>query len=199
MPRSPETVEPQLRALIARGQIDLATDRAIRLYGPEIVGWLCKILPDDADAHDAFSWMCEHLWRSLPRHEGRCSIRVWCYMLARQGAYRVRTRPERRHEQLVSNLTSNLPAAAHVWGTTRRDELRADDVFDRIRRTLADEDQTLLILRVDRNLPWRDIAVVLLGEDATDDDLARKAAALRKQFERVKLQLRALAAEQLTD
>ena len=40
---------------------------------------------------------------------------------------------------------------------------------------------------------------VMLGELATDDDLTRKASALRKQFERLKERLRSLAAERLGD
>jgi hypothetical protein len=39
----------------------------------------------------------------------------------------------------------------------------------------------------------------MLGEDADDDSLTRKAALLRKRFERVKEQLRELAAEKLRD
>jgi RNA polymerase sigma-70 factor (ECF subfamily) len=63
----------------------------------------------------------------------------------------------------------------------------------------SEEDQTLLVLRVDRNLAWRDIAQVILGEDARPSDLTRKSTALRKQFERVKDRLRALAAQRLPD
>jgi hypothetical protein len=53
-----------------------------------------------------------------------------------------------------------------------------------IRRQLDEDDQTLLVLRVDRDLAWRDIAIVFLGEAADADAITRKAAMLRKQFER---------------
>ncbi len=49
----------------------------------------------------------------------------------------------------------------------------------------------MLILRIDRGLSWQAIARVLGG----DDDVPRRAAALRKRFERVKLQLARLAEE----
>jgi hypothetical protein len=39
----------------------------------------------------------------------------------------------------------------------------------------------------------------MLGEAADADEVTRKAAALRKQFERVKEQLRELAARRLRD
>jgi hypothetical protein len=52
----------------------------------------------------------------------------------------------------------------------------------------------LLILRVDRDLDWRDIAHIFLGAEARDAELARHAAVLRKRFERAKQRLRALVA-----
>jgi hypothetical protein len=39
----------------------------------------------------------------------------------------------------------------------------------------------------------------MLGEEAGSDELTRKAAALRKQFERIKEQLRVLAAEHMLE
>lgn len=72
------------------------------------------------------------------------------------------------------------------------------DVKDKIRalrERLPQEDQTLLILFVDRNLPWREIAMVVheQGEQLDDAALDREAARLRKRFERVKSELKALA------
>jgi RNA polymerase sigma-70 factor (ECF subfamily) len=53
------------------------------------------------------------------------------------------------------------------------------------------------VLRVDRQLDWREIAVVM---DATksglaEDDVTREAARLRKRFQLVKDRLRSLARE----
>lgn len=193
-----EDVDRDLRALVASGEIDRATERTIRIYGPELIGWLCAMLARDADAYDAFSWLSEELWRSLPRYEGRCSVRAWCYMLARQAVSRAKAQPESR-EQPVSRVSSIEVAVDHVWSTTRREEVRIDDVYTEIRKTLDQEDEMLLILRVDRDLSWRDIALVLVGEGAPEDEVSRKAAALRKQFERVKVHLRELAATRLSE
>jgi DNA-directed RNA polymerase specialized sigma24 family protein len=52
-----------------------------------------------------------------------------------------------------------------------------------LRAELSPEDQTLLTLRVDRDLPWGDVA----------DILDEAEPALRKRFERLKLRLRELA------
>lgn len=194
-----EEIDREVRSALAAGDRDGATEAALRGYGPELIGWLCSIFSDAHDAHDAFSQLSEELWRSFTRFDFRCSLRTWCYMLARQAASRVRAAPSRAREELVSSVPSVIQAATHVWNTTRIQAEREQDVYARIRRELAEDDQTLLVLRVDRDLAWRDIAIVMLGEEAASDELTRKAAALRKQFERIKDQLRALAAEHMLE
>ncbi len=194
-----DTVDAELRELVRLGEIDRATDRALRAYGPELVGWLCAISANEADAYDAFSWMSEELWKSLRRYQGGCSMRAWCYMLARQGAARVHARTQQRVEDPVSSLSSIMHTAGQVWSTTRREQTRNEVIYTEIRETLDPEDQMLLVLRVDRDLSWREIAIVILGDATSEDELTRKAAALRKQFERVKIYLRGLASQRLAD
>ena len=189
--------DAELRELITRGDYERATEEALRSYGPELVGWLCSILPSTADAHDAFSRMSEELWKSLRRFDGRCAVRTWCYMLARHSAARIRGRSGKRREVLVSQIPSLQQAVTQIWNTSQREARRTRDAYAEIRTELAEDDQTLLVLRVDRNLAWRDIAQVILGEAAVPAELTRKASALRKQFERVKDRLRDLAAQRL--
>jgi len=198
-PPASDACDHELRAMLADGAIERATELALRRYGPEIVGWLRSSIPSDADAQDAFSRMSEELWRSLHRFDGRCSIRTWCYMLARHAVAYVGSRPHTEREVLVSQVPSVLGAATHVWNTTNHRAQRAADVYASIRAELCEEDRTLLVLRVDRDLSWREIAHVLCGEGADAEAVQRKAATLRKQFERVKERLRALAAERLRD
>ena len=64
-----------------------------------------------------------------------------------------------------------------------------------LREQLEPDDQMLLVLRVDRGMEFRDIAVALAEADAPLDaeTLEREAARLRKRFERVKERLRELA------
>jgi RNA polymerase sigma-70 factor, ECF subfamily len=170
--------------------LDRAVDDALRLHGREIIGWLCSLFPNEADAYDAFSHFSEQLWRSLKTFDNRCSLRTWCYMLARQSASHVRAQAQRRLEEPLSKMSSIAEA---LWKSTSNQRERQQQVFDDLRNALDDDDQTLLVLRVDRNLAWRDIAIVMLGEHASEDDIERKAIALRKQFERVKEHLRSLA------
>ena len=67
----------------------------------------------------------------------------------------------------------------------------ARDKLEKLRRTLSPEDQTLLILRVNRELSWKEVAQVLSTAEVPVDE-----PALRKRFERVKTRLRKLAEEQ---
>jgi RNA polymerase sigma-70 factor, ECF subfamily len=172
---------------------DGAVEDALRKHGAEIFGWLLATLSSEAEAADAFSLFSEELWRSLARHQGRCSIRTWCYMLARHCVARVlearRTcRAVPLSEAPVTQLAAQIRDATLSYLRT--------DVKQRVRslrEQLDPDDQTLLILRVDKDLGWRDIAIVMYGDDTGDEELARHAARLRKRFERVKAQLRELA------
>jgi RNA polymerase sigma-70 factor (ECF subfamily) len=192
-----EVVESQLRELLARSEIDRATEVAIRAFGPELLGWLRSILPTDDDAQDAFSRTSEELWRSLAKFDGRCSVRTWCYTIARRVAVKIRAQPRHTREVLVSTVPSVVGAVTHVLDTMKMAQQRAVDVYAQIRAELSEEEQTLLVLRVDRGLSWKDIAQVLADEAETDGDIQRRAAQLRKQFERVKAHLKKLAAERL--
>jgi hypothetical protein len=54
-----------------------------------------------------------------------------------------------------------------------------------------------LILRVDRNMPWREVAHAMLSDEQPTDDetVRRKEAALRQQYVELKKRLKALAIE----
>jgi RNA polymerase sigma-70 factor (ECF subfamily) len=162
-------------------------------HGAEIFGWLLATLPSETEAADAFSLFSEDLWKSLARHAGRCSMRTWCYMLARHAVSRVlearRTgRAMPLCEAPISGVVAQVRDATLSYLRT--------DVKQRVRslrEQLDPDDQLLLVLRVDKDLGWRDIAIAMVGIDAGEPELARHAARLRKRFERVKAQLRQLA------
>ena len=66
--------------------------------------------------------------------------------------------------------------------------------FRELRNELSDDDRIVLILRVDRGLDWNQAAQVMAGDaEMSAAELARASARLRKQFERIKLRIRALA------
>ena len=64
-----------------------------------------------------------------------------------------------------------------------------------LREQLPMEEQTLLILRVDRKLPWRELAMVMTeaGENLSIEELEGETARLRKRFQLAKDRLKELA------
>ncbi len=60
------------------------------------------------------------------------------------------------------------------------------------------DDQTLLMLRIDRGLSWRDLALAISSEEgaSSDEAISINAARLRKRFEQIKQRLRELAVQQ---
>ena len=98
-------VEPQIAALRAAGQLKEAATLAIEGYGPEVLSFLELMLRDRADSADAFSQACEDLWKSLPRFEGRASMKTWFYTLARHAALRLRGSSPRGRLVALSEIT----------------------------------------------------------------------------------------------
>jgi RNA polymerase sigma-70 factor (ECF subfamily) len=141
----------------------------------------------------------EDLWRGLPTFGWRCSVRTWAYSLARNAANRhvvvAQRRPERNlalsQHGSVSQAVERVRSATQIHQRT--------DVKDRVRalrEQLEPDDQMLLLLRVDRDLSWRDTAIAMGGETEIDDAaIEREAAKLRKRFERVKADLKRMAEE----
>ena len=177
-----------------------AATRALQAYGQEILSFLTARLRQAADAEEAFSMFAEDLWMGLPGFNFRCSARGWLYALARNAANRHASAPERR---AVRNLPLSSDGAVTALVDRARSELnlcQRTDIKDKVRalrERLSQDDQSLLTLFVDRNLPWREIAMVMheQGELLDDDALDREAARLRKRFERVKVDLKAMAIE----
>jgi RNA polymerase sigma-70 factor (ECF subfamily) len=185
-------VEPAMREPLLAGDFDGAATAVVRTYGAEIAGFLIAFVGNPGDAADVFSMFCEDLWRGLPAFEGTASLRTWAYTLARHAAIRYVKDP--RHRAAYRMPLSGAPEleAAARTATQTFQQTAVKDRFAEVRARLDPDDRALLVLRVDRGLPWRDVARVLGGSRVPDRDLDRQAAALRKRFERLKDELRAL-------
>jgi RNA polymerase sigma-70 factor, ECF subfamily len=187
--------EQAIRARHAAGDIDGATTMTLDTYGAELFGFLYALARDDDTAGEAFSMFAEDLWKGLPGFRWESSLRTWVYALARNALHRVRRDPARRpgRNLPLSAAPSEVVAAVR---TATQPFLRTDvkDRFAELRDLLDPDDHALLILRVDRRMSWRDIARAMPSDDAAED-VERRAATLRKRFERAKALLRTLAAE----
>jgi RNA polymerase sigma-70 factor, ECF subfamily len=192
-----EDLEKSIRSHCDRGDYRSAATAALRGYGPELFGFVMTLHRDAEDANDAFSEIAEALWRGLPGFTWQSSLRTWAYAIARnvsrthrRNAARMGRRASRASESALGEVAQAVRTETLGFlKTHKRTRLEA------LRDSLEPDDRTLLVLRVDRKLPWRDLALVLWeGDDAPDETaLAREAARLRKRFQIVKDRLRDLA------
>lgn len=176
-------LEERLRDLLAKGEVDAATTAALRGYGPQILGYLTAVLRDEGRADDAFSLFAEDLWKGAPSFRGASSFRTWAYKLAFHAASRIARDPKaRRAVPLGSSVASEV---AQEVRTATAPHLRTDvkSSVQQLRDELTQDEQTLLVLRVDRALSWNDVS----------DVMEIDAASARKRFERVKEKLKELA------
>jgi RNA polymerase sigma-70 factor, ECF subfamily len=189
------TIDADIRRLAEGGDISAATSVALRAYGPEIYEFVAALHRNDTDASEVFSLFAEKLWRSLPSFRWDASFRTWAYAVARTSSLDFRRAEKRRAARVVPLPEgSALSAIEDEVRTVTRSYLRTErkDRFAELRARLPPEEQELLMLRVDRQLSWDDLAVVLHGEDAPPlgaDEKKRAAARLRKRFQHLKEKL----------
>ena len=184
-------VEDRIQAAAKAGRLGQAATLGLSHYGPELLGYLVAITRDEVTANEVFSMLAEDLWRGLPGFRWDCTFRTWAYGLARSATSRYRRDAFRRHAVALddSGYAEVLARLRSTTATYLRTETK--DKIARIRAELDPDDQALLILRINRNLGWREIARVFAeAEGEADAELDRRSAALRKRFERLKTELK---------
>jgi RNA polymerase sigma-70 factor, ECF subfamily len=189
-------VEAELSGLVGDGELDSAATRAIEAYGPELFGFLAHLLGQEQDAAEVFSQLSEDLWSGLPGFRGQCSMRTWLYALARHAAARFLRSPWNARARRVSD--SRLEGVPDETRSRTQPWLRTDvrDRWSALRDALDPDDRSLLVLRVDRELPWEDIAWIMLGAETADPvALGKENDRLRKRFQHLKRELRRRAEE----
>ena len=178
-------LEDAVRAHLANGDTAAAATALIEGYGPEILGYLLRMTGNEAAALEVFSQVSEDLWRGLATFEGRASLRTWAYTVARHAGIR-HGRQAERAGRLFTPLNAEALRVAEAVRSTTLPYLRTTekDRVSRLRAALSPLDNEVLVLRVDRAMPWAEVAAIT----------GHGEAALRKRFERIKERLRALLA-----
>lgn len=195
--------EAELRTLCDAQRWSEAATLVFERYGRELMTYLVAIARSETDGAEAFSQFTEDLWRGLPRFRWQSSARTWCYTLARNALFRVHRSVRRRGGPAIA--LSDAPAVAQAAEQVRTATLtylrtQVKDEVAALRERLSPDDQALLILRIDRKLPWLDVARALAGEEELpDDELSRRSATLRKRFGRIKSDLKKLLARREGD
>ena len=176
-------VEERVQRLLAQGTPDEAAAAVIRGYGPRIIDYLRGVLRDEDLAGDAFSQFGERVWRGIAGFRGDASVLSWCYRLAWSALCRVvESGHQRKRSPLETTHAERLVAEVRT-ATRPYQQTQIKNAVAQLRAQLSRDEQTLLYLRVDQDLPWTEVA------DVMDVD----AATLRKRFERIKDKLRDLA------
>jgi RNA polymerase sigma-70 factor (ECF subfamily) len=157
----------------------------VERYGREIVSFLASVHGSQDAAAEVFAQTCEDLVRSFAQFRAQCSLRTWFYALAKNASRRYCADSFRRRRVAISQA-ANVVAPART-NTPRFLQTEWKSRLRALRERLDPDDRALLVLRVDRQMAWEDIAHVL-------DEPACSCSALRKRFERIKAKLRADAA-----
>jgi RNA polymerase sigma-70 factor (ECF subfamily) len=193
-----EELERRIRAHCEAGDKKRAATLLLEGYGRELLGFLVSRLRDRDAAGEVFSQFTEDLWRGLEAFRWQSSARVWSYTLAMHAAsHYVRDARRRRGRnvplsragplsEIEQKIRSRTLTAARTEVKSRAAELR---------KSLPIDEQTLLILRIDRKLSWKEIAQVMVyeGKVVTDAVLEKDAVRLRKRYQLAKDKLRQMA------
>ena len=192
--------EERVRHLCEQEDYDGAVTLLLERYGGELLGFMTGRLHDETAACEVFSMMAENLWRGLAAFQWRSSAREYAYAIARNAIAGYLRAPERRSDRNIP-----LSQANHISRLVDRVRTRTlphmrTEIKDKIRllrEQLAPDDQDLLILRVDRDFSWREVAYVMRGDQTPleGEALKRETARLRQRFHHIKEQLGELARE----
>jgi len=202
--RSPDqAVEDEVREALARGtpdDLERGVELAMGYYGQRLCAFVLNLVKDPALAAD----VQQDLWLSVfvhaPKFRWESSFKGWLYLLARRAAIKAAQKGVQRGRAGVplsqaaeSKLRAHLATSIAEW---QRDDFKQR--FRELRRKLPEKDQSLLVMRADQELPFRDIVQALAEPDETfsDAELKTREATLMKRFQRVKQRLYQLALEE---
>src|SRR5688500_10951874 len=84
------TLDEEIAAHLAAGELEAAATKTINGHGPNIVEYLCAVLRDEDAALDVFGHFCEELWKSIGTFRGESAFKTWTYTLVMRSVSRYR-------------------------------------------------------------------------------------------------------------
>jgi RNA polymerase sigma factor (sigma-70 family) len=176
-----EGLERDIAAALAARDLARPRRSPLKVTARSSSSILRSLMRDDDLTNEAFSRLCEKVWRTLPDFRGESSFATWRtdWPGTRRGEVK-RGLARRRERRFESGELSQVEA--QVRETTAA-YLRTEtkDRWAKLREDLDAEERSLLLLRIERRLPWKDIAAVM-----ADEPTGATEAALRKRFERMR-------------
>lgn len=191
-----DPAEALVREALAAGRTTEAVATALEAHGPAVFGFVVERLRSAHRAREVYSQFQEDLVRGLATFEGRCALKTWLFAVARRALARnLRDEGRRRRRERAWEVAGGEPAVAPrdetppYRRTTMKDRIRV------LRRDLDDDEQLLLYLRIDQQMPWLEVAVAMAEDEAlaSADSQKRVAARLRRRFTDLTAKLRRMA------
>lgn len=189
-------IEARIHEELVAGRAQVAATLALKAHGDDVRRFLVNRLMSKSQGEEAYLDFAERFWRGLSEFQWNCELRIWMFALARAAASDLSRREVRRREVACAPgdgaypdvAAETRPTTAVFLQTGTKNRLRE------LRRLLSDEEQTLLILRVNRGLSWSELAVVMgvVAAGADELELERAAARMRTRFQTAKARLRKL-------
>jgi hypothetical protein len=170
-----------IRAALRGGDLIAAEAKILGVYGAEVYGFVTAAIGETAVARDVYARFVDELRRALPGFTWRCELRTFAYFVA--------CRELRRRRELAgsdAHTRLSLPSTRGLRPPHRRSRT---SVAAAVRRCLSPEDRELLVLRVDRELGWGDLALTSLGDHASDRELEAEADRLQRHFLNLRVQI----------
>jgi len=184
-----EETENRIRALVMAGDVGAAVTGVLRLYGAEVFGFISALIEVAPSAREVYAAVGEVIWVRLPTFGWRCDLRTWTYGIARRAIAAFRA----EHGTPSNVLFTEAPRPPPSSGPFRQKAFRGAVAV--LRRKLSPEERELLILRVDRRLSWRSLALTTLGETADEADVVKEEERLRASVDVLKEKLAQIAKE----
>jgi RNA polymerase sigma-70 factor (ECF subfamily) len=177
-------IDEEVSAAVAAGDAGGAAARIVQGLGPGLLGYLVAVLGRESEGREVLGEVVEEVLGSVLRFRGESTVKTWLYRIAWRTAMRYRDAPERRRTRRLDTLEASGLADVLRSSTAAYQRTEAKDWLEEVRAELTPEDQSLLVLRVDRDLSWAEVAEIM-----GDGDAAAQGR-LRKRFERIKERLR---------
>jgi RNA polymerase sigma-70 factor (ECF subfamily) len=189
-PATAQALEARIAKLIEARDWEGASTVALRGYGPMILTYLRSVLRDDDLASDVFSVFSEKLWRSIADYRGESSFATWAYRIAWFSTLEHQRAERRRREDRLSTSEVSKIVQEVRESTLSGMQTETKDRWAKIKESLDPVERSLLLLRVERELSWKEVARIM-----SDDGTPMAQSALRKRFERLRVRLHKLAKE----
>ncbi len=194
-----KNIEKRTKEAFQAADYKTATSIFLHHYRNDIYTFLLgRLSYNETDAEDVLSEFQEDFCKGLPGFRWRCTLRSWAYRLAWNAACRFLKDPYRKPERhLPLSQQSRIAQTSAGQRSETKKYLRTETKswLCRIRKQLTDDEQALLVLRVNKKMSWRELAMIMSdgGETLDETDINRTSARLRQRFTKVKTKIKELA------